>query len=121
MLYNDHVKRLALEVGFDDCGIARADRLSDDEYPLRQWLARGWNADLGYMERNVDMRLDPRLLVPGAQSVICLVSAYPPPAPPSPPSSWSLKKNIEKKMFFCPNKTFRWGGGEERGGWGGAL
>ena len=82
MLNSDHVKRLALEVGFDACGIARADRLSDDEYPLRQWLARGWNAGMGYMERNVDMRLDPRLLVPGAQSVICLVSAYPPPALP---------------------------------------
>lgn len=82
MLNSDHVKRLALEVGFDACGIARADRLSDDEYPLRQWLARGWNAGMGYMERNVDMRLDPRLLVPGAQSVICLVSAYPPPTLP---------------------------------------
>ena len=79
MLNSDEVRRLAREVGFDACGIARADRLADDEYPLRRWLAQGWNADMGYMERNVDMRLDPRLLVPGARSVICCVSAYPPP------------------------------------------
>ena len=79
MLNSSEVKRLALEVGFDACGIARADRLADNEYPLREWLRRGWHADLGYMERNVDMRLDPRLLVPGARSVICCISAYQPP------------------------------------------
>lgn len=79
MLNSDEVKRIALEVGFDACGIARAARLGDEEYPLRQWLDKGWHGDLGYMERNVDMRLDPKLLVPGARSVICCVSVYPPP------------------------------------------
>lgn len=73
------IKQAALAVGFDDCGVARADALTDEEYPLREWLRRGWHGDLGYMERNVDMRMDPRLLVPGAKSVICCVSAYPPP------------------------------------------
>ena len=84
MLNNSDVKRVAAEVGFDACGVARADALSDEEYPLREWIRRGWHGDLQYMERNVDKRMDPRLLVPGAQSVICLVSAYPPPSPNSP-------------------------------------
>lgn len=79
MLNSDNVKRIALEVGFDDCGIARADALTDEEYPLREWLRRGWHGDLNYMARNADKRMDPRLLVPGAKSVICCVSAYPPP------------------------------------------
>lgn len=74
------VKRLALESGFDACGIAPADTLTDAEYPLREWLRRGWHGGLSYMERNVDKRMDPRLLLPGARSVICCVSAYPPPA-----------------------------------------
>jgi len=81
MLNSGEVKRLALEVGFDACGIAPAGALGDDEYPLREWLARGWHAGLAYMERNVEMRMDPRLLVPGARSVICCVSAYGPPEP----------------------------------------
>lgn len=81
MLGLDEVKQAALEVGFDACGVARADALTDEEYPLRQWLARGWHAGLGYMERNVEKRMDPRLLVPGARSVICVVSAYGPPDP----------------------------------------
>lgn len=79
MLSSNDIKQAALAVGFDDCGIARADALTDDEYPLHEWLRRGWNGDLAYMERNADKRMDPRLLVPGAKSVICCVSAYPPP------------------------------------------
>ena len=87
MLDSSQIKQWALDVGFDDCGIARADALTDDEYPLHEWLRRGWHGDLAYMERNVDKRMDPRLLVPGAKSVICVVSAYPPPVP-SPREGW---------------------------------
>ena len=79
MLNSEEVRQAALEVGFDACGVARADALSDEEYPLREWMAKGWHGNLQYMERNVDKRMDPRLLVPGAKSVICCVSAYGPP------------------------------------------
>lgn len=79
MLNSAEIKQAALAVGFDACGIARADALADNEYPLQEWLRRGWHGDLAYMERNAAMRMDPRLLVPGARSVICCVSAYPPP------------------------------------------
>ena len=79
MLDSSKIKQLALEVGFDNCGIARADALTDEEYPLHEWLRRGWHGDLEYMERNIEKRMDPRLLVPNAKSVICCVSAYPPP------------------------------------------
>ena len=79
MLSSEEVKHIALQVGFDDCGIARADALTDEEYPLREWLRRGWHGDLDYMARNADKRMDPRLLVPGAKSVICCISAYQPP------------------------------------------
>ena len=72
------IKQLAAEVGFSDCGIARADALTEEEYPLDAWLAAGYQADMQYMERNVAMRRDPRLLVEGARSVISLVLAYKP-------------------------------------------
>ena len=79
MLSSATVRQAAAEVGFDDCGVARADALTDEEYPLHEWLRRGWHGDLAYMERNAAVRMDPRLLVPGAKSVICCISAYPPP------------------------------------------
>lgn len=80
MLHLADIKQAALEVGFHACGVAPAHPLDDSEYPLRQWLSRGWHGGLRYMERNVDKRMDPSLLLPGARSVICCVSAYTPPS-----------------------------------------
>lgn len=79
MLNRAEIKQAASAVGFDACGVARAAALTDDEYPLREWLRRGWHDGLDYMERNVEKRMDPRQLLPGARSVICCVSAYQPP------------------------------------------
>ena len=70
------VKTIAAEVGFAACGISKADRLQENEYPLEEWLAKGFNADMQYMERNIDMRRDPRLLVEGACSVISVLVPY---------------------------------------------
>ena len=81
MLNSSEVRQAALDVGFDDCGIARADALTEGEFPLRRWLEEGCQGELHYLERNADKRQDPRLLLPGARSVICVVSAYPPPDP----------------------------------------
>ena len=80
MLDSSEVKQVALAVGFDDCGIARADALGEEEFPLDHWLSEGHHGELHYMERNAAMRRDPRLQLPGAKSVICVVSAYPPPS-----------------------------------------
>lgn len=79
MLINSrNIKQLAREVGFSDCGIAAVAPLSEDEYPLAEWLQNGWHADMDYMEHNVQMRYDPRLLLDGAKSVISLLFAYKP-------------------------------------------
>ncbi len=78
LIDSQYLKALAAAIGFSDCGIARAESLTDDEYPLGEWLALGYQADMHYMERNAQMRRDPRLLVEGAQSVISLVLPYKP-------------------------------------------
>lgn len=78
MINSALIKQLAAAEGFSDCGIARAERLGEEEYPLDEWLGAGCQADMHYMERNAEMRRDPRLLVDGAQTVISLVLAYKP-------------------------------------------
>ncbi len=78
MINSALIKQLAAAEGFSDCGIARAERLGEEEYPLDEWLSAGCQADMHYMERNAEMRRDPRLLVDGAQTVISLVLAYKP-------------------------------------------
>ena len=81
------IKQLAEAAGFADCGIARADRLTEEEFPLNAWLAAGYQAEMHYMERNAEMRCDPRLLVENAQSVISLVVPYKPDRQISSPGS----------------------------------
>ena len=78
------VKSLAREGGFDAVGIAPAGA-SPDAQRFRAWLARGHHASMAYLARNVEKRLRPDRLVPGARSVIYLAVGYAPdPARPRP-------------------------------------
>ena len=72
------VKEIALDLGFSYCGISKADFLSDEAKRLDTWLKRGYQGKMDYLERHFDKRLDPRKLVPGAQSVISLLYNYAP-------------------------------------------
>ncbi len=65
-----------MRLGFDACGIARAEELTEDKPRLLSWLNSGYQADMKYMERNIDKRSDPRLLVDDARSVIVLLQNY---------------------------------------------
>lgn len=78
------VKEKARLLGFDHCGIAKAEELTEDAYRLEQWLQKGMHGKMGYMENHFDKRIDPRKLVDGAQSVITLLLNYYPPAEQSP-------------------------------------
>jgi len=70
------IKKLAAELGFDFCGIAKTTKLEDDARRLESWLSKGMHGTMHYMERYFDMRIDPRQLVPGANSVITLLLNY---------------------------------------------
>lgn len=70
------IQAKAKELGFSDCGISAADFLQEEEQNLNQWLEEGRHGLMGYMERNKEKRLDPRLLVPGAKSVISILQNY---------------------------------------------
>lgn len=70
------VKETALSVGFDACGIAKAEALTDDALFLKQWIANGCNADMHYLERNFEKRTDPRQLVPDCKSVVVVLMNY---------------------------------------------
>ena len=70
-------------MGFDQCGISKAEKLDEDARRLEQWLNNGYQGSMQYMERNFDLRVDPTLLVPGARSVITLLYNYFPATPES--------------------------------------
>ncbi len=70
------LKEEAYRLGFDACGISRAEALDEEARRLEQWLYQGLQASMGWMERNFDKRIDPRKLVDGAQSVISVLHNY---------------------------------------------
>lgn len=71
-----HIRQEAHRLGFGYCGIARAEKLDDDARRLEAWLHKGLHGKMQYMENHFDKRIDPSKLVPGARSVISLLSNY---------------------------------------------
>lgn len=74
--YSELIKSKAKKFGFQDCGISKADFLEEDAPRLEQWLRNNHHGAMSYMENYFDKRLDPRLLVEGAKSVISLSYNY---------------------------------------------
>lgn len=70
------VKSIAQELGFSFCGISKAAFLEDEAPRLEEWLKRGYQGKMSYLENHFDKRLDPTKLVPGAKSVVSLVYNY---------------------------------------------
>lgn len=62
--------------GFNLCGSASCRNLFAHHKFLQNYLTNKYNADLGYLERNFEKRLDPSLLVPGAKSIIVCAVSY---------------------------------------------
>lgn len=76
MAVSEFIKKAALSVGFDACGIARAEELIEDAAFLRQWLSEKNHGEMHYLERNFEKRIDPQLLVPGCKSVVVVLMNY---------------------------------------------
>lgn len=70
------LEKRARALGFDAFGVAKAEKLSAEVARLRTWLNKGYQAGMGYLERNLDKREDITLLVDGARSVIVTLTNY---------------------------------------------
>jgi epoxyqueuosine reductase len=76
--YANLIKTQAQHLGFDFCGISKAEFLEDEAPRLERWLNAQMQGQMSYMENHFDKRLDPRLLVDGAKSVVSLLYNYTP-------------------------------------------
>ena len=74
--YTRLIKEKAKELGFFYTGISKADFLEEEAKKLEDWLKKRHHGQMSYMENHFDKRLDPRLLVDGAKSVISLLLNY---------------------------------------------
>ena len=74
--YTKLIKSHAKSLGFMSCGISKAEFLEKEAPRLEQWLNQNRHGQMNYMSNHFDKRLDPRLLVPGAKSVVSLLLNY---------------------------------------------
>lgn len=78
------IKKTARELGFDYCGISKAEFMEEEARQLEDWLNRGMHGKMKYMENHFEKRVNPTLLVEGAKSVISLLYNYYPPKKQQP-------------------------------------
>ncbi len=70
------VRQAALDVGFSVAGIADLAPHERSVRVLRRWLAGGRHAGMAWLERHRHKREDPRSLLPGARSAVCVGLNY---------------------------------------------
>lgn len=70
------LKQEARRLGFDACGLSRAEKLDEESYRLEEWLRQGRHASMAWMENHFEKRTDPRLLVDGAKTVVSVLHNY---------------------------------------------
>jgi epoxyqueuosine reductase len=70
---SDTLKKRALDIGFDLVGIAPISIWPDLEFS-QQWVASGFGGEMRYLAN--PKRADPKLVLPTAESIICLGLVY---------------------------------------------
>lgn len=92
LTYSNLIKAEAKNLGFLFCGISKAGFLEEEAPRLERWLNAGMHGEMQYMENYFDKRLDPRLLVDGAKSVISLGLNYFTPEIQADPAAPKISK-----------------------------
>ena len=70
------IKSEAYRLGFDYVGVSKAEFLEEDAPRLENYLKKNLNGKMSYMQNHFDKRLDPRLLVDDAKTVVSFLINY---------------------------------------------
>ena len=70
--YSAIIKYEAQRLGFDFCGISKAEFLEEEAPRLENWLHQGMNGKMQYMENYFDKRLDPQKI--GGWGQVCNIT-----------------------------------------------
>ncbi|EGK00725.1 tRNA epoxyqueuosine(34) reductase QueG [Dysgonomonas gadei] len=77
MITSAQIKEYALTLGFDACGICRAEEVDlENQEGYKNWIDNSFYAGMDYMARNEDKRCNPALLVEDARSIVCVALNY---------------------------------------------
>lgn len=95
------IKQKAYDLGFMFCGVSKADFLEEEAPRLEEWLNRNYQGEMSYMANHFDKRLDPRLLVDGAKSIVSLALNY-------FPDNQQKDSNAPKISKYAYGKDYHW-------------
>jgi epoxyqueuosine reductase len=73
----ERVRGVGLALGFDRVGFAPAAPAPRNAF-LREWLGRGYAGEMDYLSRRLEARIDPRVQMVGARSLIAVALRYAP-------------------------------------------
>lgn len=81
--------------GFACAGVCDAGPSRYAEH-VRRWIAEGRHGSMAYLAEDLEVRLDPRRLLAGAKSVLCLADRYAAPGPDPIVDHWPPRGRIAR-------------------------
>ena len=91
----------AKSLGFQEIGITDIN-LSDHKPHVQAWLKAGFAGEMGYLNRNLEKRLDPSLLEPKTCRVISARMDYLPAGTPTPGNTGSVRHSLHITVCARP-------------------
>lgn len=92
----------ANQIGFHDIGFARAQPLNIEIEHFLKWIDKGYNADMNYLDKNFNKRLEVTSILPSARTIIVTATNY-----------YSLPKNSGQSIPENHGKLSRYAWGED--------
>lgn len=96
---HESIKAKASELGFLECAVVPAGTLAEEKTCLTRWTEEGMQGTMDYMARNRDKRLDPRLLVENARTLIIVLHNYYSPELPADPEAPIISRYARGKDY----------------------
>jgi epoxyqueuosine reductase len=97
------IREAALTMGFDAVGFAPAHLGAAAREGLRDFLARGYHGDMGWLEGTAERRGDPGMLWPQARTVVVLGLNY---APPDDPLAATARPDRGAVSVYARNRDY---------------
>ncbi len=103
MPYTDEIREQATMLGFDVLGVAKPGDLAEAGGHLREFLARGWHGEMGWMVDKADRRADPAVLWSEVSSVIMVGMNY---GPDDDPLDATRRGNVAAISAYARNRDY---------------
>ena len=103
-----YIKSEAERLGFDICGIAKAEAVPDEVAgAYNRWIAQERHGTMQYLQRNCEKRFDPTLLVEGCKSIVIVAMNYAPQGAIEGIAAYAIgndyHKAVKERLFMLLN------------------